>query len=260
MARSRKKAMTKMGKHIILQEIKFKGIDAIVFYCRIDPKSSLADAETHLSEKEREYYDKRTLWSRERKAGWLASRLAAKTAIVEALRRNMLGTKSETIEKGNKIISSSIDISSGTSKKPKFQINGSKQGEYKLSMSHSANIGIATVSISDVGVDIEKKRRVSESLIQKVFSRIELSDLPKTTANSRTPWIHHLKYWCAKEAVAKATGAGLGQEFIKIRLKYKAANLMHALIDGKPANGREQRFLVHTKTIKDAVAALAIKA
>lgn len=75
-----------------------------------------------------------------------------------------------------------------------------------ISISHCSQAVAAAVSGSvAVGIDVESRRRVSTSLMQRVCTAAELADIEA----SADPTMRFLQLWTRKEAVLKCRGTGI---------------------------------------------------
>jgi phosphopantetheinyl transferase len=87
-------------------------------------------------------------------------------------------------------------------------IDGGWAGDLRLSIAHTATIGVAMVADGiDVGIDIEPIDPRSERFELLTLTDVE-QRLPPVPGDDRDAWLTRL--WAAKEACAKATGQGLG--------------------------------------------------
>lgn len=79
---------------------------------------------------------------------------------------------------------------------------------YYFNISHSDDVVLCALSKNEVGIDIQKIKPVSESLLKKVLSKNEL----KTVKNSLSDFFW---YWTVKESFFKQSGKGISEEFFK---------------------------------------------
>ena len=77
--------------------------------------------------------------------------------------------------------------------------------ELHFNLSHCRRYVAVAIHSSPVGVDIECRRKVSQSLIKKVCSE----DEQQTIAASQEPDMEFLRLWTCKEAYLKYTGTGI---------------------------------------------------
>jgi phosphopantetheine--protein transferase-like protein len=78
-----------------------------------------------------------------------------------------------------------------------------------VSIAHTAGFGVAVVLPAEsdaVGIDVEAIGAVTEAVAAASFTPEELA-LVEGLAGTRRAWL--TRFWCAKEAVAKAEGTGL---------------------------------------------------
>ncbi len=80
-----------------------------------------------------------------------------------------------------------------------------------VSLAHTAGIAVALVGAGDavagVGVDIELAGRMNDDVAQLAFTPEEQTLLSTLPGESREDWA--LRFWCVKEAAAKALGEGM---------------------------------------------------
>ena len=78
--------------------------------------------------------------------------------------------------------------------------------ELSVSISHCrAAVAVAVSSNNAVGIDIECRRRVSQSLVERVCTEEE----QKAICNAVDPEMEFLRYWTRKEAVLKMHRTGI---------------------------------------------------
>ena len=86
-----------------------------------------------------------------------------------------------------------------------------------VSLAHSGGHAIAVVGLgAPLGIDIETIRKLADGFVETGFAEEDLpllASLPKTDDDE---WI--LRCWCAKEAVAKGLGSGLGHSPRALRI------------------------------------------
>jgi phosphopantetheine--protein transferase-like protein len=80
-----------------------------------------------------------------------------------------------------------------------------------VSLSHSAGVAVAVVADCEVGrgvgVDIEHMGRMNEHVEALAFTSRERELLSSVSGSQKDGW--PLRFWCAKEAAAKALGQGM---------------------------------------------------
>ena len=81
---------------------------------------------------------------------------------------------------------------------------------WHISVSHSGHFAAVAVSDEEVGLDIERVARVSKSVVERVTTRSEQSQMKSTR--------DFFRLWTAKEAVLKITGDGISGSMQKIDL------------------------------------------
>jgi phosphopantetheinyl transferase len=81
-----------------------------------------------------------------------------------------------------------------------------------VSISHVDGSAIAVVTdgegVAGIGVDLERRGRMKPGMEDVAFSAPEREMLDSFVGDERQAWA--LRFWCAKEASAKATGCDVG--------------------------------------------------
>jgi phosphopantetheine--protein transferase-like protein len=80
-----------------------------------------------------------------------------------------------------------------------------------ISIAHCDGVAVALAALDPsvrVGIDVEAVRERTESFLVSAFTPGEQSILSRWPASSRNEWV--ARFWCAKEAAAKAAGVGIG--------------------------------------------------
>lgn len=77
-------------------------------------------------------------------------------------------------------------------------------------ISHSGLYIVCAVSNSEIGIDVERIRKVNLRIAERYFSPTELSDLLAMSESSRMEYF--ITLWTIKEAYLKSTGTGLTQK------------------------------------------------
>ena len=136
------------------------------------------------------------------KRQWLLGRVCAKDAV-----RKLIDDKKQYA-----ICPADIEISNLDSGSPEISIHDKtcKSDQFSVSISHSGDAAVALAvsgSKSLVGIDIESIRDHAESVSGLSFSQAEMPLLSRLKDADQTEW--KLRFWCAKEAFAKALGKGL---------------------------------------------------
>ncbi|MCR4691946.1 MAG: 4'-phosphopantetheinyl transferase superfamily protein [Lachnospiraceae bacterium] len=96
-----------------------------------------------------------------------------------------------------------------------FQGEGKARGDEPfavpyLTISHSGDYAAAVVSDSPIGLDIQKKRHFSDSMIRKFLSGQEFETYQQLLGEgSERAEGYLLQLWCDKEAAAKLDGRGI---------------------------------------------------
>ncbi|MBQ7039647.1 MAG: 4'-phosphopantetheinyl transferase superfamily protein [Clostridia bacterium] len=86
-----------------------------------------------------------------------------------------------------------------------------ERNDIDISISHSENIVACAVSKSPVGIDIQKIKEVSDSLIKRICSEEEVNEI----SNSSDPVSSFINTWTKKEAILKKKGTGILDKEIK---------------------------------------------
>ena len=173
--------------------LNFKGSDGHVLRAVI--------AHIILGRKEREAWQALKL-PEERKTQWLMGRLCAKEAV-----RRMLHQKGEP-----DMWPADIDIAADVNGKPEVVASCFEHLDWKpvLSVSHCRDTAVAFVVDSgqavSVGIDIEQLRTLDDGFERLAFSGREKELLEQIALEDRDEWV--LRFWCGREAVAKAFGTG----------------------------------------------------
>jgi phosphopantetheinyl transferase len=134
---------------------------------------------------------------------WLLGRLCAKDAV-----RVLVNEK-----KGWGLVPSEIEIVANDYGRPLVGAKIASELDYPLSISiaHSEGVAVAIAGecrdFREVGIDIEPANRDCRGLEKIILSTSERSLLSTMSRFRRHEWL--LRFWCAKEAVAKALGQGM---------------------------------------------------
>ena len=108
-----------------------------------------------------------------------------------------------------------------------------KQGLF-LSLSHSGEYAVCAVSDVPVGVDIQKWQDTKHSLLKRILcsgeqialaEREDHSEKVKDGLLSAEEMIDFFRFWTAKEACVKCTGAGLSKDFRELFTDFEKAEL-----------------------------------
>ncbi|MBQ9765328.1 MAG: 4'-phosphopantetheinyl transferase superfamily protein [Lachnospiraceae bacterium] len=98
-------------------------------------------------------------------------------------------------------------------------------------ISHCATMVVCTLGETPVGIDVEKKRPLKESLWRKVLTENELDKLMACAEEERN--IEFLKYWTLKEAYGKALGVGLLYDYSKTDINSIEGYRFHQMMIGE---------------------------
>lgn len=112
--------------------------------------------------------------------------------------------------RGDRIFEKSLVVKNMPSGVPHLFLDGVRQDDVRISLSHSAGFGMAALDSSDqgsFGVDIERCRLFDRKFLESFMDDRELSayDLILDQDRSRFATLR----WALKEAYLKASGAGL---------------------------------------------------
>lgn len=122
----------------------------------------------------------------------------------------------------------------GANGKPCFERLGDKKQVY-FNLSHSGNMAACIMADEEVGLDIQKKTKVRESVVGKCFLPEEAAVLQPDAGLLRGEEADRIftRLWSRKEAAAKLTGRGLSQilEEVSGRENGKSVNALAALPD-----------------------------
>ncbi len=102
-------------------------------------------------------------------------------------------------------------IREGLRGKPEFEWPGECEAECHFNLSHSGNYVICAVADFEVGVDIQRRTRVRDSVLRKFFSKEEQMRVEAGGDDEGLREITFAQIWSPKEAETKLTGRGIGQ-------------------------------------------------
>jgi phosphopantetheinyl transferase (holo-ACP synthase) len=181
-----------------------------------------------------------------RQAEWLAGRVAAKRAVLRALR-----------EGGDELPAySAIDVWNDTNGAPRLTIadRPSVGGRLSLSIAHTRGAGVAAVvdrmDTGTIGVDIEPTTPVSMALIKRVMSPDERARVD-SDHDCPTPLI----LWVSKEAAMKSA-SHLCSALSSIELSWIAGRCRAARVVGRDDGAYD--IVVRHRTIGDYTLAVAL--
>jgi phosphopantetheinyl transferase len=135
-----------------------------------------------------------------RRLEWLGARTAAKEAVQHLLRA----------EHGVELAPTDIEITPDPRGRPivSSPALASLGPPPVISLAHAAGHTVALAALGGhVGIDVEQLGPRPPGFTEVAFGSAERDVLSRTPAEEREEWT--LRCWCAKEAVAKALGAGL---------------------------------------------------
>jgi len=138
-----------------------------------------------------------------RQAEWLFGRAAAKDAVRRLVKEHY----------GTAIFPADVEIGHDQDGRPFASLLGGGDSAIlpSISIAHSDGRAVAIAGYCRegqyVGIDIERLRPRQEGFQGIAFSNDELTLLDSVAGSVRDEWV--TRFWCAKEAVAKALGKGL---------------------------------------------------
>jgi phosphopantetheine--protein transferase-like protein len=166
-----------------------------------------------LSRKERQTWSSISL-AQNRRREWLLGRMAAKDAVRFLLKERYqieacpADIEILTDEHGRPVVSGQLIDNSGR--------------RLSLSIAHSDGTAVAAVGeIEDarrgLGIDLERLDKNHEAIEEVAFTPDELSLLASFQPAERSHYL--LRFWCAKEALAKALGRGMMGNPLNLQVK-----------------------------------------
>ncbi len=205
-----------------------------------------------LSRKEREHW-RRIPANSARQVEWLIGRTVAKDALRSFVLR----------EFGLGLLSADVEIESRANGSPIATGSWTKliQGPVPhVSISHTHGLTIAAVASGDtahgLGVDVERIDRVNDDVANYAFSESDVQLIEGLPEATRQQW--RARLWCAREAVAKASGDGLkgNPESIGVRSIDIASGIVEVKIDSGSTHSESRTISVETAVLGDfAIAA-----
>jgi len=78
-----------------------------------------------------------------------------------------------------------------------------------FNISHSGHYVVCAVGKAELGIDVERLRKVNINIAERYFSASEINDLLKLDESERTDYF--ITLWTIKESFLKAIGKGLAQ-------------------------------------------------
>lgn len=89
-----------------------------------------------------------------------------------------------------------------------------------ISLSHTRGFVCCAVSEVPVGIDCERKRRITEGAVRRVCTQKELEGI----RTSDDPTDRFLRLWTLKESISKKLGVGLTQPFQSYEIEFDGGN------------------------------------
>jgi len=209
-----------------------------------------------LSRRERELW--RSLRMPElRRLEWLLGRVVAKDAVRQHLKQRY----------GLSLCPADIEILPDDNGRPVCQGVWTDQlpGVPILSLSHTSGVAMAVAGDCSagvgVGVDIEHVGRMNEDVEGLAFTPEEQELLSSVRHASDDGW--PLRFWCAKEAVAKALGQGMigGPQALVVKALDAVTGTVKMSLDGEMARrcpGSNNMLTVYTAREGDLIIATAL--
>jgi phosphopantetheinyl transferase len=221
--------------------------------------STLDDACAYLLLGRRERQQWQTLTGpTNRRAQWLLGRAAAKDAARAYLKRRY----------GLELYPADVEVTADPRGRP-LVTGGWAAGLPSLpaiSLAHTGLIGVAIAGGDApeeyLGIDIERIRPREPGFVELAFAPQEREWLAAIEEEARWEWM--TRFWCAKEATAKAVGRGLEDGPRGLRIQHVdwaegrlALTLTGALADAVP-DLRDQPVIAHTMRTGDLVVASTV--
>ncbi|MFN8012169.1 MAG: beta-ketoacyl synthase N-terminal-like domain-containing protein [Holophagaceae bacterium] len=167
----------------------------------------------------------------QRRADWMYGRIAAKDAVRRSLFQAGAG----------EVFPLEIGIVSEASGRPR--VTGRGEG-LRVSIAHKPGIAVAlAVEDGDPGIDVEEVAPRGDGFAALAFTPEELALLPR---GDRDEWL--TRFWCAKEAVGKARGTGLGGDPRSLRVEAVEAEAI--MVSGSRVQTRRRGSRVVAWTIR----------
>ena len=123
-----------------------------------------------------------------------------------------------------------VKIEKSPGGKPYF---ADRQGLF-LSLSHSGEYAVCAVSDVPVGVDIQEYRKVKRNMLKRLLcpgeqivlaERADTSERAKDGFLSAEETVDFFRFWTAKEACVKCTGAGLSKDFRELLADFEKCEI-----------------------------------
>lgn len=111
-------------------------------------------------------------------------------------------------------------ICKGSHGKP-YVVNAGKMVYYNLS--HSGNYIVCALSEREIGVDIEKHRRIRTEVARRFFHPKEVQQLERLDGELQTDLF--FRYWSVKESFLKYTGEGLAASLSGFEVCFQDAGI-----------------------------------
>lgn len=112
-----------------------------------------------------------------------------------------------------------------------------KYPQIHFNISHCVGMASCVLAEREVGIDVEGRRRISQSLVNKVLTEDERKELLKEGDNNFKEdfEMRFLRYWTLKESFIKAIGKGLSYPLceVEFRLERKEENQIQVFSNQK---------------------------
>jgi acyl transferase domain-containing protein/phosphopantetheinyl transferase len=175
---------------------------------------------------------------------WLLGRIAAKDAVRDLLK----------VRDGLDLPAADVEIASDEHGRPVVaRVAGRAAEDICVSISH-ANETAAAIAVSNgprgIGIDIEHRRKPERSFTTVAMNVGDQALLARLDEADRDEWT--LRLWCAKQAVAKALGAGMvdGCGLTATAID-SATGLVSMTVSGGLARGAAGARHLHASTFRD---------
>lgn len=100
--------------------------------------------------------------------------------------------------------------------------------DYDLSISHTDGLIVVAIGKNHkIGIDVEKIHKVSDTIIEKYYSKAEKREILRTRVNAE---LVETKIWTMKEAYSKCLGTGLNRELLMLDIYSRKEVLMETQI------------------------------
>jgi 4'-phosphopantetheinyl transferase EntD len=192
-----------------------------------------------------------------RRTEWLMGRVVAKDAVRGLLdRRGVPGVYPADVD---------VHVNGDGRPHPRGPWESRITGAPRLSLAHSADVAVAVAAdattVTAVGIDVERVRPLDDGFETLAFAEEERVTLAAAPAPQRAEWV--LRFWCAKEAAAKAAGRGMDgvpQRWVVQRVDWQSG-AVHVRMPVSPAaaSGEHDTINAYTGRDGDLIFAVALR-